>query len=250
MMEINKKIQMFFGALGTVILIVLGVLQFVNDRHKPTILEVKTISDIELTRPLNVDHLSSSYLYYDSIPVEHLWQSSFIITNVGGTSLYGKGFDQKNIKGDSLFFQLANCEKILSIEAIDNTADINISSNSLQFTQWRPTEYIEIRIISDGPTSPELLIDERDVVEGRVIYAKYSPEENLVAKRLVDYLPETSYKVLWCVVIIFYIIIAILSMISAVLQYRKAEDKTTRTITLVVWIITFIFMLAPLLWMF
>lgn len=249
-MEINKKIQMFFGALGTVILIVLGVLQFINDRHKPTILEVKTISEIELTRPLNVDHLSSTYLYYDSIPVEHLWQSSFIITNIGGTSLYGKGFDQKNIKGDSLFFQLTNCEKILSIEAIDNTADINISNNSLQFTQWRPTEYIEIRVISDGPTSPELLIDERDVVEGRVIYAKYSPEENLAAKRLVDYLPEASYKVLWWVVIIFYIIIAIFSMISAVQQYRKAEDKTTRTITLVVWIITFIFMLAPLLWMF
>jgi hypothetical protein len=61
-MEINKKIQMFFGALGTAILIVLGVLQFINDRHKTTILEVKTISEIELTRPLNVDHLSSTYL--------------------------------------------------------------------------------------------------------------------------------------------------------------------------------------------
>lgn len=249
-MEINKKIQMFFGALGTVILIVLGVLQFINDRHKPTILEVKTISEIELTRPLNVDHLSSTYLYYDSIPVEHLWQSSFVITNIGGTSLYGKGFDVKNIKGDALFFKLTNCEKILSIESVDNNAGICIQNKSLQFTQWRPNEYIEIRVISDGPTSPELQINERDIVDGKVVYAKYSPEEAPVKQRLVDYLSKTTYKVLWWVVLIFYIIIALFSIGAAIQQYKNAENKTTRTITLVVWIITYIFMLAPLLWMF
>ena len=249
-MEINKKIQMFFGAIGTIILIILAALQFFNDRHRPTILEIKTISEIELTRPLNVDHLSSTYLYYDSIPVEHLWQSSFVITNIGGTSLYGKGFDIKNIKGDALCFQLANCEKILSIESVDNNAGICIQDQSLRFTQWRPNEYIEIRIISDGPTSPELQIDERDIVDGKVLYAKYSPDEIPVEKRLVDYLSKTTYKVLWWVVLIFYIILALFSIGAAVQQYKNADNKTTRTITLVVWIVLFIFMLAPLLWMF
>ena len=155
---------MFFGVLGTIVLIVLGILQFVNDRHKPTILEIKTISGIELTRPLNVEHLSSTYLYFDSIPVEHLWQSSYVITNIGGTSLYGKGFDVKNIKGDALLFHLANCEKILSIELIKTNAGICLQDKSLQFSQWRPNEYVEIRIISDGPTFPELQIDERDII--------------------------------------------------------------------------------------
>lgn len=249
-MKIFEKIQMFFGVLGTIVLIVLGILQFVNDRHKPTILEIKTISGIELTRPLNVEHLSSTYLYFDSIPVEHLWQSSYVITNIGGTSLYGKGFDVKNIKGDALLFHLANCEKILSIELIKTNAGICLQDKSLQFSQWRPNEYVEIRIISDGPTFPELQIDERDIIDGKVMYAKYSLEERTIKKRLVDNLPETSYKVLWWVVVIFYIIIALVSIGAAVQQYKNAEDKTARTITLVVWIVSYVFMLAPLLWMF
>lgn len=189
-------------------------------------------------------------MYFDSIPVEHLWQSSYVITNIGGTSLYGKGFDVKNIKGDALLFHLANCEKILSIELIKTNAGICLQDKSLQFSQWRPNEYVEIRIISDGPTFPELQIDERDIIDGKVMYAKYSLEERTIKKRLVDNLPETSYKVLWWVVVIFYIIIALVSIGAAVQQYKNAEDKTARTITLVVWIVSYVFMLAPLLWMF
>lgn len=220
------------------------------NRHQSTILEVKTISEVELTRPLNVDHLSSTYLYDDSIPVEHLWQSTFVVTNIGETTLYGKGFNDKSIKEDALLFKLKNCDKLLSIEAAENNADITLHNQSLYFSQWRPNEYIELRILADGSNFPELQINERDIKEGQVVYSKYSPEEKPVVKRWIDHLPLSLSKALWWVVIIFYVIIAIFSMISAVRQYRKAEDKTTRTITLVVWIITFIFMLAPLLWMF
>lgn len=236
--------------------VVLTFLSFVGlcitlyeNRHKPTILEIKTISEIELTRPLNVEHLSSSYLY-DSIPVEHLWQSSFVITNTGEMTLYGEGFEDKNIKGESLQIHLVNCDNLLSIEKVDGNTDATLQDKSLRFNQWRPNEYIELRILADGHEAPELQINEREIKEGEIIYTKYSPEEKPVVKRWIDHLPLSLSKALWWVVIIFYIIIAIFSMISAVQQYRKAEDKTTRTITLVVWIITFIFMLAPLLWMF
>lgn len=236
--------------------VIVGILSFVGfcinwyeNRHKPTILEIKTISEIELTRPLNVEHLSSSYLY-DSIPVEHLWQSSFVITNTGEMTLYGEGFEDKNIKGESLQIHLVNCDNLLSIEKVDGNTDATLQDKSLRFNQWRPNEYIELRILADGHEAPELQINEREIKEGEIFYTKYSPEEKPVVKRWIDHLPLSLSKALWWVVIIFYIIIAIFSMISAVQQYRKAEDKTTRTITLVVWIITFIFILAPLLWMF
>lgn len=240
----------------TIASVVLAFLSFVGlcitlygNRHKPTILEIKTISEIELTRPLNVEHLSSTYVY-DSIPVEHLWQSAFVITNVGETTLYGEGFEDKNIKGESLLIHLENCANVLSIEKVDGNTDATLQDRSLFFSQWRPNEFIELRILTDGPEAPEVQINERDIKEGRVVYTKYSPEEKLVVKRWIDHLPLSLSNALWWVVIIFYIIIAIFSMISAVKQYRNAENKTTRTITLVVWIITFIFMLAPLLWMF
>lgn len=236
--------------------VIVGLLSFIGfcinwygNRYKSTMLEIKTINEIELTRPLNVERLSSIY-WYDSIPVEHLWQSSYVITNTGETTLYGEGFENKNIKGEALPLQLKNCDNLLSIEKVEGNTDAVLQNMSLYFSQWRPNEFIELRIITDGPKAPELLINERDIMEGEVIYTQYSPEEKPVVKRWIDHLPLSVSKALWWVVIIFYLIIAIFSMISAVQQYRKAENKTSRTITLVVWIITFIFMLAPLLWMF
>lgn len=242
-----------FWSIASVVVAVLSFVGFsinwYENRHKSTMLEIKTISEIELTRPLNVERLSSIY-WYDSIPVEHLWQSSYVITNTGETTLYGEGFENKNIKGDALPLQLKNCDNLLLIEKVEANTDVILQNMSLNFSQWRPNEYIEIRILTDGHKAPELLINERDIKEGKVMYTQYSPEEKLVTRRLIDHLPLSFSKALWWVVIIFYVIIAFFSMISAVQQYRKAENKTTRTITLVVWIITFIFMLAPLLWMF
>lgn len=208
----------------------LGITWYSN-RHKSTILEIKTISDLELTRPLNVEHLSSTYFYDDSIPVQHLWQSSFVITNIGENILFGNGFESKTIKEDALLFQLKNCERVLSIEIIDNNADVSLQNSSIHFSQWRPNEYVELRIISDGPTAPELLINERDIKEGQVVYTKYSPEEKPVVKRWVDYLPLSLYKALWWVVIIFEVLLLLFLMITGIQQYIKTEDKVTRIST-------------------
>jgi len=236
--------------------VVLAFLSFVGlcitlyeNRNKPTILEIKTISEIELTRPLNVEHLSSSYLY-DSIPVEHLWQSSFVITNTGETTLYGEGFEEKNIKGKSLLIHLKNCDNLLSIESVEGNTDVFLLNGSLYFSQWRPNEYVEIKVLADGPRAPELQVNERDIKEGNVIYTKYSPEEKLAVKRWIDHLPMSVSKALWWVVLGVYILMFILSIINLIIQYQQAEDKTTKNIIIVVGIIANIFLSAPLLWMF
>ena len=246
----NTKFWTIAGVLiGFLSLVGVGITIFVN-RHKSTILEVKTINTLELTRPLNVAHISSTYLYDDSIPVEHLWQSSYVISNIGETTLYGTGFEAKNIKGDALAFRLANCEKILSIEILDNNADVSLENNSFCLSQWRPNEYIELQILSDGNQAPALLINERDIQEGKVIYSQYSPEEKPVVKRLVDYLPKSVYKAIWWVVIIFELVLLIFLIITGVQQYSKKDDGFDKITTAVVWIVFLILMFAPMLWMF
>lgn len=241
--NIAEIVMIFLTVVG------LGITWYSN-RHKSTLLEIKTISDIELTRPLNVAHLSSTYFYDDSIPVEHLWQSSFVITNIGENTLYGNGFENRTIKEDALLFQLKNCKRVLSIEVVDNNADVSLCNKSLHFSQWRPNEYVELRIISDGPMAPEFLINERDIKEGKVIYAKYSPEEKLVVKRLVDFLPLPLYKALWWVIIIFELLLLLFLLITGIQQYVKTKDKVTRITTVIVWIVFLVLMFAPLLWMF
>ncbi len=250
-MNWNNKFWTIAGVVISLLSLVgMGITLYVN-RHKSTVLEVKLISDLELTRPLNVAHISSVYLYDDSIPVEHLWQSSYVITNMGETTIYGTGFDAKNIKGDALFFQLSNCERILSIEAIDNSADISIiGNNMLRFSQWRPNEYIELRILSDGPNAPELLINDRDIQEGKIVYTKYSPEEKPVVKRLVDYLPKSLYKALWWGVTMFELLLLLILIVTGTSSVIQTKDKVTKISTAIVWIVILILMFSPLLWMF
>lgn len=226
------------------------VITFYVNRHKSTLLEVKTVSELELTRPLNVEHLSSIYMFYDSIPVEHLWQSSFVITNIGETALYGSGFDNKSIKGDKLLYRLLNCEKVLSIELMGTNADVSIGNNSLNFSQWRPSEYVELRILSDGASAPELQISDRDIIDGKVIYTKYSPNDSSQPRKLVDRFPSTFSKVLWWIVIIFEVILFIALLIAGVSQYTKAPDRATQISTIIVWTVVLALMFAPLLWMF
>lgn len=250
-MEISKNLRIILGWIGTAIMIVLAILTLYFNREKETALEIKKISETELTRPLNVARLSSTYMYDDSIPVEHLWQTSYVIKNTGETTIFGEGYDNKNIRGNALKLHIKNCDHLLALDITDNNTDAILKSkDSLQFVQWRPNEYVELLLLSDGSSAPEISISDRDIQNVIISEVTFSPEEKPSAKRWIDHLPLSFSKALWWVVIIFYIIIAIFSMISAVQQYRKAENKITRTITLVVWIITFIFMLAPLLWMF
>lgn len=58
-MEINNTIQKILRGLGTIVLIVLAALPVYYNRTKTTSLEIKKISEVELTRPLNVARLTS-----------------------------------------------------------------------------------------------------------------------------------------------------------------------------------------------
>lgn len=246
---------MNWNKFGIIASIVIGILSLAfaaftlyYNREKATILEINRINDIELTKPLNIKNLSSTYVY-DSIPVEHLWQSSFVITNRGETTIYGEGFDTKNIKGSALRLHLTKSRNILTIDIVSTNTDVLLSNDSLYFSQWKPNEYIEIKVLSDGSSVPELTINERDIQDAQIIYTKYSPEVKKEETKLIDQFPRAFSQSLWWIVIIFDGIMFICFAFAAIGQYQQAKDKVTKIVTVIIWTIILFLIFTPLLWM-
>lgn len=248
-MEINNTIQKILRTLGTIVLIILAALPLYYNRTKTTSLEIKKISEVELTRPLNVDRLTSSYLY-DSIRVEHLWQTSFVIKNVGDNILYGEGFDNKNIRNNALGLDIRNCDTLLSITIADNTTGASLKDDSLQFIQWRPNEYIELVLLSDGQVAPEIIINDRDIQNATISYVTYSPKEQLAPQRFVDRWPKGLTKVIWWIAFVFEILSILVLLLAMIMQLVKASSKEERKSNIFVFIWILILVLLPMTWMF
>lgn len=247
-MQINYTIQRILRAMGTIVLIVLAALPLYYNRTKTTSLEIKKISEVELTRPLNVDRLTSSYLY-DSIRVEHLWQTSFVIKNVGDNTLYGEGFDDKNIRNNALGLDIRNCDTLLSVAIIDNTTGASLSGDSLQFIQWRPNEYVELLLLSDGQVAPEITINDRDIQNATISYVTYSPKEQLASQRFVDRWPKGLTRVFWWVVVIIEIASLLILLLAMAMQLMKESSKEERKSNIFVYVWILILVLLPMIWM-
>lgn len=248
-MQINNTIRQILKAMGTIALIILAALPLYYNRTKTTSLEIKKISEVELTRPMNVDRLSSSYLY-DSIRVEHLWQTSFVIKNVGDNTLYGEGFDNKNIRNNALGLDIRNCDTLLSIAAVDNTTGASLRGDSLQFVQWRPNEYVELLLLSDGQVAPEIIINDRDIQNATISYVTYSPNEQLAPRRFVDRWPKGLTKVVWWIVFVFEILSLLLLLFAMILQLMNVSSKDERKSNVYVFVWILILVLLPMIWMF
>ena len=250
-MKIDNKFWTIAGfVIGLLSLVFAGITFHIN-REKSTSLEVKRVSDIELTKPLNVDRLSSTYYYDDSIPVKHLWQYSFVITNTGEQTLFGRGLPLRNIREDALKLHFSNANNILAIELIDTNTEMSLVCDSLLlFSQWRPKEYVELRLLSDGSLPADLIINEYDIQNSTISYTKYSPEEKVTQRRFVDRFPYALYKALWWVVIIFDAIFIVFLAIVAATQYKQTKDKVVKISTIIVWGVVLCLMFAPLMWMF
>lgn len=250
-MEINNNLRITFSWAGTIIMIVLAALTLYFNREKVTILEIKKINEIELTRPLNVERLSSTYLYDDSIPVEHLWQTSYVIKNTGETTIYGEGFDNKTIRGNSLKLHIRNCSHLLSLDITETNMEARLKCcDSLYFTQWRPNEYVEMLLLSDGPSAPEVTISDRDIQDAKISNVTYSPEEQLVKQRLMDKLPKSLTKALWWVTLVLNSLLLLFVMIGGTMLaiQEKSKKEKTKDVYLILCIVIWAAMLF--IWMF
>lgn len=247
-MNVDNKFWTIAGfVVGLLSLVFAGVSYYFN-REKSTSLEIKRVGDVELTKPLNVDKLSSLYFYDDSIPVQHLWQSTFVLTNCGEQTLLGKGFTARNIREDALKLHFSNSH-ILSLEVVTTNSDISLIGDALLFSQWKPKEYVELKVLSDGSTAPDMSINEYDIQNGTVIYTKYSPDEKEMKRSIADRLPYAATQGLWWVTIIYFTLMLLYFLIKGTKEYRKQQGKIAKVAFVVIWVIMIALLYAPLLWM-
>lgn len=220
-----------------------------SNREKPTIVQIQKICDVELTRPLPFDGLTSSYMYKDSIPVEHLWQSTFMVTNTGETTIFGEGFATKSIKGDALRLSIKNCNSLLAMDIEDSLGDFSIHNSQLKFSQWQPRENIKVTILSDGPTAPQLTINEKDICNAEVVYIADSIQI-ATKSRLMDRFPHSLERALWWMIIVFWCVLFVVLIYVFGQMVKDAKNAIERGSVIFVWIVTLGLLFAPLLWMF
>lgn len=216
-----------------------------------TILNIEKTSEILLTKPLDVEGLTSNYTYHDSIEVKNLWQTTFLIRNIGSRTIYGKGFPEQSIRYSYMPFSVEGCDNVLSASITnENNGSQILSPCKLMIIQWKPKEYVEITTLTDGENSPRLTINDREIKDSEIIYSVYSPDETKGNKKIIEYLPYNIVNSLkWTVTIVigFLLLIAIPQMRK---QYICLEGKAMKVFFITFFILFLIIMLMPFLWMF
>ena len=116
--------------------------------HEKISLDIKKITSTQLTRPLNIDGLKVAYTFHDTINVNQLWQTSFVIRNTGSKTILGEGFVDKNIRKNYIPINIESCKQLLSAQITNCNNGVTFVNKRLFITQWRPDEYVEIRFCS------------------------------------------------------------------------------------------------------
>jgi hypothetical protein len=242
-----NKTNVLIGLIA--IIVTIGISWYVN-REKRTILNVEKVSEILLTKPLNVEGLTSSYTYNDSIEVKNLWRTTFVIKNVGEKTIYGKGFPEQSIRDLHIPFLIKNCEKVLSVIITNENNEAWIDEPlKLGIIQWKPEEYIEITTLTDGDNPPDLRINDREIKDSKITYSVYSAEKINENKKLIEHLPKrlvNTFKWIIVVVMVFLFIVAVFTIPEQV----KTASKEQKVLTLMLWLFFMTILLCPILWMF
>ncbi len=189
-------------------------------------LEILEISNDNLTNLPKVKNLKSDFYYKDSL-ITNLWKLNASIKNISSKSIIGKGTN-KNIIENNLTFRLNNGFKLIdfNINETDfpNEASVQNDEIKLNFTQWRQDEQIDVTIyaeqISNENEELELLINEREIVDGVVGYRKISqPQEK--DSRIIDLFPSPLATVLFWIGIVFYGFFIFILPIGLVIEVYK-----------------------------
>lgn len=235
--------------IGVLAILVSIIIAWWINHEKPTSLNIEKLNTTLLTQQPNVNGLTVNYVYHDSIAVRNLWQTTFVIKNTGETTIYGEGFNEQNIRTGSIPLTMHECDKILSFNISSSNNSAILERNSLKVHQWRPGEFVELVLISEGEKSPILQISDRDIKDSSITYSTYSPEENKKDYKLVDKIPKWMKDALkWSYTIIMSILI--LGLLFSLPEKMKEENKQGKIITITVWGIMVAFFIVPILWMF
>lgn len=242
-----NKTNLFLSIIAIIVSI---LVTWYFNREKITALNIEQVNTTMLSRNSDIDGLTIQYLYHDTIEVKNLWKTIFTIKNVGDQNLYGKGFSDINVKDGIVPLTVDNCNRILSIKMISNNCGCKLMDDgSLMVTQWKPNEYAELEVLTEGEKSPTLFIEPRDIKDANISYSQYTPATISSTSKLIDKVPESIKNTLkWIIVSVMGVLI--LAAIFQMPQQLKDKSSGFKVITIVLWCIFMIFILSPLLWMF
>lgn len=175
-----KKVIDLLGILGIVLGIITAIYVIYHEsfEEKNPIMQLSVLSTSHPTTMSKVDGLLAKYKFKNR-NVSDLWIEELSITNVGSTTLIGKG-EQKNIIDDSLSFYIRRPFHFLSqIQANGDCGDVtyylsNDTTVSMKFIQWRPKEHVTFKLYIEGDTSdaqgPVFSMNDRQIMNGIVKY--------------------------------------------------------------------------------
>lgn len=231
--------------------VVIAALSFYYQFIKKEIvsLNIERVNAVLLTRPLDIKGLSVTYTFNDTIEVKELWQTTFLIRNTGDKTILGEGFAGKNIRDTHIPIVIRDCNQLLSATISDNSNGATLSKDRLYIKQWRPNEYVEITVISEGPNPPSLKISDREIMESEISYSVYSPKQDSGKKRLIDWLPNWFAFVLkWFLVI--FITIGTISLLFFQLprESKKVPELGIKIFFALLVLLVSLLFASPLLW--
>lgn len=221
-----------------------------NNKEKSTSLNIEKLNTTLLTQQPEVNGLTVNYVYHDSIEVKNLWRTTFVIKNTGENTIYGEGFNEQSTRMGGIPLETYGCDKILSFNISSSNNSAILENSLLKVHQWRPGEYVEIVLLSEGEKSPFLRISDREIKDSNITYSTYSPEEDKKDHKLINKIPKwIADTIKWFYT--FVLALVVIGMIRAIpSEFKKSSTKQEKIITVVVWTIMTVLFMTPILWMF
>ena len=184
--------------------------------------------------------MSVKYYYQDSIEVHNLWRMQWVIRNTGDKTIVGAGNDSQ-LLNNGLPLRFSNGNQVLSLRINNSNNNAILRDTCLWFQQWRRGEYVELTAFIENDKQPEIQVSDRDIVDSKISYSKYSPESTMIRSSIIEYLPQWVSKTLK---IIYYIFSSIMLLACIAILFSKDNDFSTKMSIIVI----YLFMLTPLLW--
>lgn len=219
-------------------------------------LSIVKVTSSHLTISPRVAGLKANYYYRDTA-VSDLWKLDIIVRNTGSETIISTGPHKNIIPDQGVELAINNGYKILDIDDLGGTLpasvkEINDTTFILNFSQWRKTEYRKIGLYleksSNKKKQPIVTLNERQIIDGKVSYQSYESSVQGHKSTLIDYIPTFISSPLKLSLITIYSLTSFIVPIAAVMELKKKKNKREKFITAVAFIISFIIVASPLLW--
>ncbi|MDR0334088.1 MAG: hypothetical protein LBI15_11600 [Dysgonamonadaceae bacterium] len=245
----KNNIIIFLTIIG---LIIAGFTYYYQVIYKEkTIVNIEKISEVLLTNPMPVSGLKAHYTYNDSISVDNLWQTTFIVKNIGNKTIYGAGFQNQSIRDSHIPISIIECDRVLSATITnENNGAFMVIPLKITIVQWKPKEYIEITTLTEGINPPKLIISDREIKDAEITYSVYSPGEIKINQKIIEHLPTNVINTLKWIITSVMGFLLLLAISQVRKSYLEIDSKAVRVLFVILLLIFLSIILMPLLWMF